>query len=117
MALKMISGNICSLPKDNILWQAVKLDPSHSKESEAGCWKGTSIWHECTSKLWYRNAIIRFYGGDCKWWHFWPIDRLPQLEAKYSEIINNGGKQEHPMSDSVISLFYLMFDRIWRGLS
>ncbi len=40
-------------------------------------------------RLSYSIVYSSFYGaGNCKWWHFYPDERLPALEEKFNEIMD-----------------------------
>lgn len=45
--------------------------------------------------------MIRYYGGNCKWWHFYPDEGKEQLDAKFAEIIK--GNTENALVSGVLS--------------
>ena len=47
-----------------------------------------------------RNLRIRYYGDNCKWWHFFPKERYIQLKTKFDEIMQ--GKSENPFVNMFI---------------
>ena len=65
------------------------------------CWHGSGIYEDCNSKLWSRNIMIRYYGGDCKWWHFYPEQREADLDSKYKEIL--AGRSESSLLSGALS--------------
>ena len=38
---------------------------------------------------------LRYYGGNCKWWHFTPNERYPALKSKFDQIMSGGS--ENPL--------------------
>ena len=56
-------------------------------DDHSTCWHGSGIYEDCNNKLWSRNLMIRYYGGNCKWWHFYPSEGTQQLEEKFNEIV------------------------------
>lgn len=76
------------------------------------CWHGSGIYEDCNNKLWSRNMMIRYHGRNCKWWHFFPDEREPQMKAKFDEIIN--GQSETGYLNKIISNAKT-FQKTWFG--
>jgi hypothetical protein len=67
----------------------------------ATCFHGSGVYEDCNSKLWMRNFMLRYHGGNCKWWHFYPDETKVDLLAKYEEIMS--GKQESGVINKIAS--------------
>ncbi|XP_023344696.1 uncharacterized protein LOC111713936 isoform X2 [Eurytemora carolleeae] len=85
----ILESGFCSVPSSNSLWSEVNLEPK--PERDDNCWHGSGIWEDCNNKLWTRNAMIRFQGKGCKWWHFYPEEGVNELEQKFREIMSSPG--------------------------
>ena len=94
----ILEAGHCSLPASHALWNELKLDPKPFPD--AGCWRGSGIWEDCNNRQWTRNAMIRWEGGGCSWWHFYPDEGITELEAKFQEIM--GGRANQGLVDKVI---------------
>lgn len=79
------------------------------------CWHGSGVYEDCNQKLWTRNAWIRFKGGRCKWWHFFPDQTAEDMADKFSEIIS--GRSEQGMSNSIIDGARMLRDSFVKTLS
>ena len=95
----IVSNKLCSLQKSNKLWAELKLDPEPFPDM-ATCWHGSGIFEDCNNQLWSRNAMIKYQGGGCKWWHFLPSEGVKELEEKFQEII--GGDANNHIVDKLI---------------
>jgi len=95
----IISNKLCSLQKTNKLWAELKLEPEPFPDMKT-CWHGSGIFEDCNNKLWSRNAMIRYQGGGCKWWHFYPDEGVNELENKFKEIM--GGEANNHLMDKII---------------
>ena len=71
-------------------------------DDSATCWHGNGPYEDCNNKLWTRNALIRHYGANCKWWHFYPNEGYDKMKAKFNEIIS--GTQESGILNNIISM-------------
>ena len=87
----ILDAGHCSLPASHALWKELKLDPKPFPD--AGCWRGSGIWEDCNNRQWTRNAMIRWEGGGCSWWHFYPDEGKNELEEKFQEILSGGANQ------------------------
>ena len=58
------------------------------------CWHGSGVYEDCNNKLWTRNLMIRYYGKQCKWWHFYPDETVADLEAKFKEIMADNAEKD-----------------------
>ncbi len=85
----ILKSEICSLPKKNPLWKELNLEPTKAHDSKT-CWHGSGLYEDCNNKLWTRNTMIRYEGGGCKWWHFYPDEGEQELDQKYREILRDG---------------------------
>jgi len=85
----ILESGVCNLSPSNPLWKEVKLKPNDKRDRN--CWHGSGIYEDCNNKLWTRNAMIRYQGGGCKWWHFYPDEGVKELEQKFKEIMKNRG--------------------------
>jgi len=94
---EILSTGLCSLPKNNALWDKLKIDPNVQREfdDKKTCWHGPAIYEDCNNASIERNLKLRYFGGNCKWWHFTPDERYPALKSKFDEIMN--GKTENPI--------------------
>jgi len=95
----ILAGKYCSLQKSNKLWGQLKLPPKPFRDSKT-CWHGSGIFEDCNNALWTRNAMIRYQGGGCKWWHFTPSEGVKEMEKKFQEIM--GGKANKGLVDKLI---------------
>ena len=64
------------------------------------CWHGSGIYEDCNNVLWSRNMFIRYSGGNCKWWHFYPSETYANLRSKFQEIMD--GEAESPLLQNLI---------------
>ncbi len=48
-----------------------------------------------------RNLMIRYHGGVCRWWHFFPYETKYDMLAKFDEIMS--GKHEAGFVNSIAS--------------
>ena len=71
------------------------------------CWHGSGIYEDCNNKLWSRNVMIRYYGGNCKWWHFYPEERYEQLKSKFDEILK-GASESRVLSGALSGVRAIM---------
>jgi len=94
----ILEAGHCSLPASHALWKELKVDPKPFPD--AGCWRGSGIWEDCNNRQWTRNAMIRWEGGACSWWHFYPDEGITELEEKFQEIM--GGRANQGLVDKVI---------------
>lgn len=83
----ILKSQLCSLPKDNKLWKELNLEPNEQDDSQT-CWHGSGAFEDCNNKLWSRNILIRYHGGTCKWWHFYPTETTKDLQNKFNEIMS-----------------------------
>lgn len=44
--------------------------------------------------------MIKYKGGGCRWWHFYPYEGVKELEEKFQEIMN--GKANNNLIDKLI---------------
>jgi len=95
----ILKSGICSLPKDNKLWKELNLEPNEFDDSKT-CWHGSGIYEDCNNVLWSRNMFIRYSGGNCKWWHFYPTETYANLRSKFQEIMD--GEAESPLLQNLI---------------
>ena len=90
------------------------------------CWHGSGIYEDCNNVLWSRNLLIRYKGGNCKWWHFYPSEKYADLRSKFEEIMK--GEAENPLLHNMIQeakdvqrkgygvdLGGVLLDKIWLG--
>ena len=125
---KIVSRNIlekelCNLPKNNKLWENLNLNPRYRKffkvhlvliyctcknsffffrtvDDSNSCYHGRVAFEDCNSAMWYRNTLIRYMGGNCKWWHFYPYETKVDMERKYEEIAS--GQSENGMFSKIL---------------
>ena len=45
--------------------------------------------------------MIRYVGGSCKWWHFYPYEDFPSLKEKFEEIME--GRAERGLVTRIIN--------------
>ena len=45
--------------------------------------------------------MIRYKGGNCKWWHFYPSETYADLRAKFQKILN--GQSESPLLHNLMN--------------
>eukprot|EP00094_Tigriopus_californicus_P001027 TCALIF_00994-PA protein Name:"Protein of unknown function" AED:0.19 eAED:0.19 QI:0/1/0.66/1/1/1/3/108/391 len=95
----ILKSQLCSLPKDNKLWKELNLEPNERDDSQT-CWHGSGAFEDCNNKLWSRNILIRYHGGACKWWHFYPTESVQDLQAKFGEIMS--GQAESGMFTQLV---------------
>jgi hypothetical protein len=57
------------------------IDPRFN--DEATCWHGDGTYEDCNNVLWTRNIMIRYKGGTCKWWHFFPTEDYAAVRSKF----------------------------------
>ena len=57
------------------------------------CWHGSAIYEDCNNGFWQRNLKIRYKGGNCKWWHFYPHETYADLKSKFQEIMKNSNSK------------------------
>lgn len=100
VSYSIIANKKCSLQKSNTVWAKLNLPPRPFQDSKT-CWHGSGIYEDCNNVLWQRNALIKYYGGGCKWWHFYPYEGKKELEAKFQEIMS--GNANNNFFDKLIS--------------
>ncbi len=89
IAFKSISGQWMTPPRAGTV-------PSITRTATTSCGTGTwsfgNSFFKMNGKLNVLQLLIfinSFYGaGNCKWWHFYPDERLPALEEKFNEIMD-----------------------------
>jgi len=94
---EILSTGLCSLPTNHVLWEKLKIDPNLPREFDdrKTCWHGPATFEDCNNASFERNMKLRYYGGNCKWWHFTPNERYPALKSKFDEIMS--GRSENPL--------------------
>ena len=45
--------------------------------------------------------MIRYKGGNCKWWHFYPYETYSELRSKFQEIM--AGESESPLLSNLMT--------------
>ena len=63
-------------------------------DDRSTCWHGDGTYEDCNNVLWTRNIMIRYNGGTCKWWHFFPYEEYPAVRSKFQEILANGDYED-----------------------
>ena len=54
--------------------------------------------------------MIRWEGGGCKWWHFYPDEGIQQLEEKYREILHGrSASRAMPKLGNYLPVFMINF--------
>jgi len=109
----ILESGLCSLPASNKLWKELGLEPKPVDDRDT-CWKGSGVYEDCNNKLWSRNILLRYHGGSCKWWHFYPKEREADLKAKFEEIMS--GRAESGMISSMVGSAKKM-QKDWFGRS
>ena len=61
-------------------------------------WHGDGTYEDCNNVLWTRNIMIRYKGGSCKWWHFYPSEEYPAVRSKFQEILAQGDNENGILS-------------------
>ena len=69
-------------------------------DDKKSCWHGPVTFEDCNNASLERNLKLRYFGGNCKWWHFTPEERYPALKSKFDEIMN--GEAEKSISKYLI---------------
>eukprot|EP00090_Calanus_glacialis_P028351 TRINITY_DN4555_c0_g1_i3.p1 TRINITY_DN4555_c0_g1~~TRINITY_DN4555_c0_g1_i3.p1 ORF type:complete len:344 (-),score=94.51 TRINITY_DN4555_c0_g1_i3:59-1090(-) len=77
----LLSSKICTVPKESGLWKmpGLKFDPSLA--DGATCWHGRG-YRDC-------NKDIHIVYQGCKWWHFFPFQRMSEHIEKFYELSKN----------------------------
>ena len=47
--------------------------------------------------------MIRFYGGNCKWWHFYPHETVEDMRKRFEEI--RDGKSDDGIVNNIAQGF------------
>ena len=95
----LLTNKLCSLQENNKVWSKLHLDPAPFRDSDT-CYHGNGLNEDCNNVLWQRNAMIKYKGGGCRWWHFYPYEGVKELEDKFQEIMN--GKANNNLIDKLI---------------
>jgi len=69
-------------------------------DDQETCWHGDGTYEDCNNVLWTRNVLIRFKGGSCKWWHFYPYEEYATVRSKFHEILAHSDYE-----DSLLNAF------------
>ena len=74
------------------------------------CWRGSGKYEDCNNRLLLRNARLRQKGGNCKWWHFYPDEKIENLEEKFQEIMD--GRQEGGIINRLVDSMRISFSKV-----
>merc|ERR1711892_65480 len=77
----LLSSKICTVPKESGLWKMPGLEYDPSLVDGATCWHGRG-YRDC-------NKDIHIVYQGCKWWHFFPFQRMAEHLEKFYELTNN----------------------------
>jgi len=77
----LLSSKICTVPKESGLWKMPGLEFEPSLSDTNTCWHGRG-YKDC-------NKDIHIVYQGCKWWHFYPFQRMPEHIDKFYELSNN----------------------------
>ena len=77
----LLSSGVCSVPASSGLWRMPGLQVQPGPGDAATCWHGRG-YKDC-------NKDIHIVYQGCKWWHFFPSQRMPDHIDKFYELTNN----------------------------
>ena len=72
--------------------------------------RGSGKYEDCNSRLLLRNALLRQKGGNCKWWHFYPDEKIENLEEKFQEIMD--GRQEGGILNRIVDSMRISYSKV-----
>ena len=105
----ILTNKLCSLQESNKVWSKLHLEPAPFNDHDT-CYRGSGVNEDCNNVLWQRNAMIKYKGGGCKWWHFYPYEGVKELEEKFQEIMS--GKANNNLMDKLLKGVSFVQDNI-----
>ena len=80
----ILKNKLCTVPKVSGLWRTPGLMRRElffpDMDDSNTCWHGTH-YRDC-------NKEDTHITGGCKWWHFYPSQRFPEMVQRFKEITN-----------------------------